>query len=171
MYYIMKQNLNDSKLENDVLQKSTLAVPNHEDNAVDSVEVPPRSLYGHDLKKLKSFKKIRQGYKKRNMKNVFINDLSNVLKEFSPDQPENELNDELLIEIMQIAEEYYIYPSTEEDRNNLKTESVVELMLPYFRGDPKLLEYTMKHAAKYVKKIGKLRRIFKKLKLFFLPRK
>ena len=43
------------------------------------------------------------------MKSVFINDLSNILKEFSPDLPENELNDELLIEIMQIAEEYYIY--------------------------------------------------------------
>jgi len=161
-------NLNHSKLDDDAMQKSN-PVSNPEDN--DEVAVPPRSLYGHDLKKLKSFKKIRQGYKKQNMKSVFINDLSNILKEFSPDLPENELNDELLIEIMQIAEEYYIYPSTEEDRTSLKNDSVIELMLPYFRGDPKLLAYTMKHAKKYVKKIGKLRRTFMKLKLFFLPRK
>ena len=156
-----------SKLDVDAIHTST-SISKPEDNVF---EVPPRSLYGHDLKKLKSFKKIRQGYKKQNMKNVFINDLSNILKEFSPDQPENELNDELLIEIMQIAEEYYIYPSTEEDRTSLKNDSVVELMLPYFRGDPKLLEYTMKHAKQYVKKIGKLRRTFMKLKLFFLPRR
>lgn len=156
-----------SKLDNDAMQMNN-PVSNPED---DAVTVPPRSLYGHDLKKLKSFKKIRQGYKKRNMKSVFINDLSNILKEFSPDLPENELNDELLIEIMQIAEEYYIYPSTEEDRTSLKNDSVIELMLPYFRGDPKLLAYTMKHAKKYVKKIGKLRRTFMKLKLFFLPRR
>ena len=151
-------NLNQSKSDNDAMQMSNPVSNHHEAN---EAVVPPRSLYGHNLKKLKSFKKIRQGYKKQNMKSVFIYDLSNILKEFSPDLPENELNDDLLIEIMQIAEEYYIYPSTEEDRASLKTDSVIELMLPYFRGDPKLLAYTMKHAKKYVKKIGKLRRNYK----------
>ena len=134
-------------------------------------EVPPRSVYGHDLKKLKSYKKIRQAYKQKNTKNVFLSDLRNILHEFSPDDSENELNDELLIEIMQIAEEYYIHPSKEEDREALKVDSVIELMLPYFRGDAKLLEYSMKHVKKYVKKIGKLHRTFLRAKLFFFPKK
>ena len=133
--------------------------------------VPPRSVYGHDLKKLKSYKKIRQAYKQKNTKNVFLFDLKNILHEFPPDDDENELNDELLREIMQLAERYFIQQSKEEDREALKVDAVVELMLPYFRGDAKLLEYSMKHVKKYVKKIGKLQRTYLRLKLFFFPKK
>ena len=33
-----------------------------------TVQVPPKSLYGNNLKKIKSFKKLRRGYKLQNQR-------------------------------------------------------------------------------------------------------
>ena len=37
-----------------------------EENDIKPVDVPPESLYGNNLKKIKSFKKLRRGYKLQN---------------------------------------------------------------------------------------------------------
>ena len=127
-------------------------------------KVPQKILYGYDLKKSKSFRKIRQSYKKKNMKQVFITDLKTILSEYSPEDSENELNDELLVEIMQIAEEYYIYPNIKEERDVLKHDSVIELMLPYFRNDTLLLTNIMGHVKGKVNKLKNWKRMYIRLK-------
>ena len=58
-------------------------------------EIPANSLYGVNLKKIKSYKNIRRSYKIKNQKQVFLTDLKQVLREFP--FTNNQYNDELLI--------------------------------------------------------------------------
>lgn len=131
-----------------------------------SNEIPPKQLFNYNLKHLKSFKNIRKLYKNKNLKTTFINDLSIVLKEYNPKDPQNELNDELLLEVMNIAEEYFIIKNKEE-RETMKSEVVKTLMLPYFRNDEKLLEKTISHIYHKVKKSTVLKRMWRRFKFFF----
>ena len=39
-------------------------------NDIEPVDVPPKSLYGNNLKKIKSFKKLRRGYKLQNQRAI-----------------------------------------------------------------------------------------------------
>lgn len=130
-------------------------------------EVPPKQLFNYNLKHLKSFKNIRKAYKNKNLKNTFITDLSIVLKEYDPKDPSNELNDELLLEIMNISEEYFILKDKTK-REQLKTECVETLMLPYFRNDKLLLEKTISHIYHRVKKSSVVSRVWKRFKFFFI---
>ena len=41
------------------------------DDQYKSVDVPPKQLFNYNLKQLKSFKKIRQSYKLKNLKYTF----------------------------------------------------------------------------------------------------
>ena len=93
--------------------------------------IPPKKMFNVDLKKLKSFKQIRQKYKKKNMEFVFVNDLKVILDEYSPIK-EFEFCDELLVQIMNIAEEYFIQKN-EKEREESKLLSINKLMLPYYR--------------------------------------
>ena len=43
-------------------------------------EIPANSLYGVNLKKIKSYKNIRRSYKIKNQKQVFLTDLKQVLR-------------------------------------------------------------------------------------------
>lgn len=131
-------------------------------------EVPPKVIFNYNLKKLASFKKIRQNYKIKNLKNAFLYDLKTVLKEYNPANPENELNDELLIQILNIAEEYFFTPKSKDERETLKHECVLELMLPYFRNDEKLLEKTIANVFHKVKKSTVLKRVYQRFKFFFV---
>lgn len=133
-----------------------------------SNEIPPKQLFNYNLKHLKSFKNIRKLYKKKNLKQTFINDLSIVLKEYDPLDVSNELNDELLLEIMNIAEEYFWYPKDKEEREQMKIECIETLMLPYFRNDKKLLEKTIGHIFHRVNKSTLLKRVWKRFKFFFI---
>ena len=81
------------------------------------VDVPPKSLYGNNLKKIKSFKKLRRGYKLQNQKAIFLNDLKQLLQQFPAEN--HQYDDELLIEILNIAESFFIY-GTSEERENIK---------------------------------------------------
>lgn len=132
------------------------------------VNVPPKMLFDYNLKHLKSFKNIRRKYKLKNLKNIFLSDLSIVLKEYPPDDENNELNDELLIEILNITEDYFFYPLNKVERENVKKDVVLELMLPYFRNDPKLLEKTIGHVYHKVKKSSFRKRLWQRFKYFFL---
>ena len=71
-------------------------------------DIPPKQLFNYNLKQLKSFKKIRQSYKLKNLKYTFLSDMKVVLNEYLPTDKDNQYNDELLIEVLNIAEEYFI---------------------------------------------------------------
>lgn len=132
---------------------------------VDLKELPKKKIYGHDLTKMKSFKNLRKNYKQDNMKIHFITSLKPILESYIPVDSENDLNDELLVEILNMAESYFIY-FDETEREELKHSSVVELMLPYFHNDEKLMEKMISMVWGRVKKSTWKRRAFSKLKLF-----
>ena len=75
-------------------------------------DVPPNTIYGHNLKKISSYNKLRKGFKLSNQKAIFLNDIKAILKEFPADR--HQYDDELLVEILNIAEAYFIYGSSEE---------------------------------------------------------
>ena len=128
------------------------------------LDVPPGSIHGKSLKKLKSYKDIRRAYKMNNMKATFINDLKFVLKEFKPE--EHQLDDELLLEICNLCESYFYYPHSKEDREKVKLEVIEELMLKYFHNDMQILHKTIGHISHRVKKSKMIHRVFKRLKLY-----
>ena len=132
-----------------------------------SYEVPPKKVFDHNLKRLKSFKNIRKAYKCKNLQAIFIDNLSVLLKEYPPLKSENELNDDLLLEILNIAEEYFIDKS-KDVREQQKKDSIKKLMLPYFRNDEMLLEKTISLMQHKVKKSNVFKRVFKRTKFFFL---
>ena len=153
----LKQNVNEMTTE-----------PENKNDVLKSVDVPPNKLYGHNLKKIKTFKKLRRGYKLNNQKVIFINDLSQLLQQFPSDN--HQYDDELLIEILNIAESFFIYGSKEE-REQAKEECIFEIMLPYFKNDKQLLSKTISHIWRYVNKSNMCKRMFSRFKHFFLPTK
>ena len=131
-------------------------------------EIPPKTLFNFDLKKLKSFKKIRQAYKKKNMEFVFVNDLSVILNEYTPIK-DYEFCDELLVQIMNIAEEYFIQKDKTE-REESKSKSIKKLMMPYYRDDEKLLDIHISHLYHKVKKSTVIKRLYQRTKNFFFQK-
>lgn len=132
--------------------------------------VPQKQILGHSLKRLKSFKKIRGVYKQKNMKNVFLNDLKTILNEYSPNSPDNKYNSELLIEILNISEEYFVYPRNTSERNEIKRTSVIELMKPYFDDNEQLLETCINNVWNKVNKSNYAKRLYSRLKNFVLKK-
>ena len=130
--------------------------------------IPPKKMFNVDLKKLKIFKQIRQKYKKKNMEFVFVNDLKVILDEYSPIK-EFEFCDELLVQIMNIAEEYFIQKDKTE-REESKLLSIKKLMLPYYRNDEKLLDIHIKHLKHLVKKLNVFKRVYQRTKNFFFQK-
>ena len=130
-------------------------------------EIPANSLYGVNLKKIKSYKNIRRSYKIKNQKQVFLTDLKQVLREFP--FYDHQYNDELLVEILNIAEVYFCYGSKEE-REKVKFEAIQELMLPYFINDKELLLKTISHVWAKVSKSNSFKRTWQRFKLFFFQK-
>jgi hypothetical protein len=91
--------------------------------------IPPKILYRNNLSRLNSYKVIRHSYKLKNAKQIFLNDLGILLKEY--DTNEFQFDTELLREIINIAHSYFIYGNSSE-RELLIDECVTTLMLPYF---------------------------------------
>ena len=127
-------------------------------------DIPLSTLHGHDLKKIKSFKKLRQSYKISNQKSVFITDMNSMLKHMSID--ENKLNLVLLVEVCNIANEFFIY-GTKTLRESTKIESIHELLLPYFMNDVTVLETMIQSVQHKITKSTILRRTWKRLKNYF----
>ena len=137
------------------------------ENDIKPVDVPPKSLYGNNLKKIKSFKKLRRGYKLQNQRAIFINDLKQLLKQFPAEN--HQYDDELLIEILNIAESFFIYGSSEE-RELIKVQCIEELMLPFFKNDKELLMKTIGHVWQHVNKSNLRRRLWSRFVNFFLQK-
>jgi hypothetical protein len=131
------------------------------------VQVPPKSLYGSNLKKIKSFKKLRRGYKLQNQKSIFLHDLRELLRNF--DVIAHKYDDSLLIEILNISESFFIYGKTE-DREQIKKECIFDIMLPYFANDSDLLAKTITHVWRHVSKSTLRRRLWSKFKIFFFQK-
>jgi hypothetical protein len=129
-------------------------------------DVPPKQLFNYNLKQLKSFKKIRQSYKLKNLKYTFLSDMKVVLNEYLPTDKDNQYNDELLIEVLNIAEEFFINKDKTE-RDTQKRECVINLMLPYFNNDTQLLLKTIQLVDHKIKKVGLARRLYLRAKIFF----
>lgn len=156
---------NESKLDltNNVEDPS---INNQHDDQYKSVDVPPKQLFNYNLKQLKSFKKIRQSYKLKNLKYTFLSDMKIVLNEYLPSDSENQYNSELLIEVLNIAEEYFINKDATE-RETYKKDCVIELLLPYFNNDKQLLLKTIQLVEHKIKKVGLFKRLYLRTRLFF----
>ena len=102
------------------------------------------------------------------MKVIFLNDLKTILDEYSPQDEDNKYNSELLVEILNISEEYFIYPRNRAEREDVKRKSVIQLMKPYFENNEFLLEKTIDNVWHKVSKSTYLKRLFSRLKNFIL---
>jgi hypothetical protein len=159
---VLQLNEQDTKLD------LTKPEPNEETTQNEPMkEIPPNTIYGCNLKKIKSYKNIRKSYKLKNQKQVFITDLKAVLNEFPIDN--HQYNDELLIEILNIAECYFVYGNNKE-REAVKNESIIEIMKPYFKDDEELLLKTISHVWHKVSKSNFFKRSLQRFKLFFFQK-
>ena len=158
----------DIPVEEEVENVEEIKEPVEVEDELKKYVIPPKKMFNVDLKKLKSFKQIRQKYKKKNMEFVFVNDLKVILDEYSPIK-EFEFCDELLVQIMNIAEEYFIQKDKTE-REESKLLSIKKLMLPYYRNDEKLLDIHIKHLKHLVKKSNVFKRVYQRTKNFFFQK-
>ena len=76
----------------------------------------------------------------------------------------------MLIEILNIAESFFIYFDFE-SREKAKVECINDLMLPYFKDDVELLFKTIGHIWPQVKKTNLFRRLISRFKNFFFATK
>ena len=139
------------------------------DNVVEPVvkqveNVPPKRVYNHDLKKIKSYRKLRRNFKINNSKIVFVNDMKAILECFKLD--EHKLDTELLIEVLNVAESFFIYGNKDE-RNDCKLEAVRELMLPYFFDNELILDKSIANVYHRVVKSNLAKRLWRRLINFF----
>ena len=111
---------------------------------------------------------MRRGYKLQNQRAIFINDLKQLLRQFPAEN--HQYDDELLIEILNIAESFFIYGEAQE-REAIKVQCIEELMKPYFKNDGELLLKTIGHVWVHVNKSNLRRRLWARFKNFFLPTK
>ena len=153
--------INDSNIELGVDTKEPEVVETNE-----LKDIPPKQLFNYNLKQLKSFKKIRQSYKLKNLKYTFLSDMKVVLNEYLPTDKDNQYNDELLIEVLNIAEEFFINKDKVE-RDTQKKQCVIDLMLPYFNNDKQLLLKTIQLVDHKIKKVVLIRRLYLRAKIFF----
>ena len=138
--------------------------PNEVKKEEDVKVIPPKQVYNHDLKKIKSYRKLRRSHKLNNAKSVFITDMRCILECFKVE--DHKLDCELLVEVLNIAESYFIY-GKKIDRDESKQEAVKKLMLPYFLDDELVLEKTITNVWNKVKKSNTLKRCLRRFINFF----
>ena len=137
-------------------------------NDVKKVEdIPPKRVYNHDLKKIKSYRKLRRNHKINNSKLVFVNDMKAILECFKIEN--HKLDTELLIEVLNIAESFFIYGNKEE-RTDCKIEAVKELMLPYFFNNELILDKSISNVYHRVVKSNLVKRVWRRLLNFFFSK-
>lgn len=126
-------------------------------------ELPKSKLYSR-LKKLSSFKEIKKSYKLQSQKDIFVADIKALLQHLNVSEHEYDI--ELLVEVMNACEEFFIYGSSDE-RQKCKADAVFELMIPFFKSEQVLEKFISTIQGK-VKKSNFLRRLFRKVYNFFL---
>ena len=76
-------------------------------------------------------------------------------------------NSELLVAILNLAEQYFVYPKDRAERDQLKIECIIELMLPFFDDNEDYLLNAIGNVANRVKKSNVFRRVWARVKLYF----
>ena len=114
---------------------------------------------------MKSFKQISHNYKINNQSQIFITDVSLILKEY--ESSNYQFNIELLTHVLNLAEQFFIY-GTEQERKNNKDLAINSLMKIYFRNDEDLLNSMITTVWTNVKKSNYFKRSWQKFKNFFL---
>jgi len=147
--------LNDEEKENNIIDQEI-----HNNLNV----IPCSTLHGSNLKKIKSFKNMRRNYKLCNQQKIFITDLKQMLAHM--DISQNTLNTELLIEVCNIANQFFIYGANE-DREKSKLEAIHELLEPYFVS-PEILDVIMNSVKHKITTSNFIKRLYRRTKnLFF----
>lgn len=146
------------------LSEKELADPVVSQSVEQSVDqsLPKSHLYKR-LKKLSSFKKIKKDYKMEHQKSIFVSDLKELFKHLSNEEHKYDM--ELLTEVLNACEEYFIYGSKQE-RDLSKKEVITELMLPFFESEQILQQFCLAVSHK-VKKSNVVRRVMKRVFNFF----
>jgi len=164
MIQLKNENVQEKKAEltheladtSDTLSVSTPVPP--------TVENLPKVKVCNNLKKLASFKQIKKNYKLQSQKDIFVSDVRSLLQHL--DKDEHEYDIELLIEVLNACEEFFIYGNKEE-RNQCKVDAINELMIDYF-GNEQVLNKFIGTIKNQIKKSNFLKRTLKKCKNFFL---
>lgn len=163
MIQLKNENVQEKKV--DLVQESTDASDTLSvSTPAPSMENLPKVKVCHNLKKLASFKQIKKNYKLQSQKDIFVSDVRSLLQHL--DKEEHEYDIELLIEVLNACEEFFIYGNKEE-RTQCKLEAINELMIDYF-GNQQVLNKFIGTIKNQIKKSNFLKRTLKKLKNFFL---
>jgi hypothetical protein len=128
-----------------------------------AVEALPKSKVYSSIKKLSSFKQLKSNYKMQTQKDIFVSDVRALLSHL--DVKEHKLDVELLIEVLNACEEYFVYGKFE-DREHSKSEAVKELMVGFFDSEI-VLEKFVSVLGSRIKRSTPLRRFMKRVYNFF----
>ena len=164
MIQLKNENVQDKKVDvveeptdtSDTVSVSTPAPP--------VLENLPKVKVCNNLKKLSSFKQIKKNYKLQSQKDIFVSDVRSLLQHL--DKDEHEYDIELLIEVLNACEEFFIY-GNQEERTQCKIDAINELMIDYF-GNEQVLNKFIGTIKNQIKKSNFLKRTLKKIKNFFL---
>jgi hypothetical protein len=160
------QKLNTTMSNNSVSETNKQIIT--DDTEKKPMDIPVKSIYAYDLKKLKSYRNIRKGVKLSNQLIIFENDVGCLLKCFDIDQ--FIMSSELLELIIQLCEDYFVYGSKKE-RDDVKKQAIDSLMLKYFKYDQALLDIMVTYAFTKVKKTTFIKRVYCRLVAFLKKRK
>jgi hypothetical protein len=158
-----KKTLNERVTKGD--SGSIVEIENTDASYTQPSDIPPKKFKNIDLKKMKGFKGLRKLAKSEHMKKQFLSDIEQLTPYFPADI--NQLNDELLKKVFELAEDHFFYGS-KESRDELKLDTVIEVMLPYYKNDLKMLENNMRLVIGGVKKLSFRRRMGKRFYVFFV---
>lgn len=128
------------------------------------IKLMPEStiLRGDNLKRIKSFKQLRRSYKLSNQHSVFVNDMQQLLSHL--DVQSNKMNLELLLELCNCAEQYFIY-GTDIEREQSKSDAIRELLTPFFI-DESILEKMLESISHKIIRSTAIKRALKRSRVF-----
>ena len=157
---------NDTDLLPNVVNTPNNQVPHqsHHEVQLETNSLPPRTDINGKKIKLKNYKDLRTLHKISKQRELFISHLKVILKEYEPN--ENQLDDEMLIEVLNIAEEYF-YIGNKEQRDEAKQSAVREVMLPYFMTNDFVLDKCISNVYHKVRKSNCVKRSLKRVSHFF----
>lgn len=134
-----KLDLDDSALDLSVVEPNEVSQPRQvqQENPVivkENNSVPPKNILNHaNLKKLKSYRKIRQNIKSQNDESLFISQITEVLNLLSVEDSKHDY--ELLLLVMQIAENWFLKSKDGERRKT----NVILSCKRFFDGNEELI--------------------------------
>lgn len=137
--------------------------PTVEPVSISISQPPPKVDINGKPIRFKNYNALRTQHKINQQKDLFINHLELILKEYNP--IDNQLDEKILIEVLNIANEYF-YIGNKDDRDKAKFEAVKKLMLPYFMCNELVLEKSIVNVYHKVKKSNFIKRYLKRLSHF-----